>query len=84
VLGVCGGIAARLGVDAVFVRLGWVVLTLVSMGLGIFLYLLVALVLPTASTAAEGGNSAPVADGRGANLEEIEEIMVIGDQTTQV
>jgi phage shock protein C len=83
-LGVCGGIAAHMGVDAVFVRLGWVVLTLVSMGLGIFLYLLAGLILPSSSPSANGGTSTPVDFGHGDQVVEIEEIMVIGDKTTQV
>ena len=44
--GVCGGIAEYLGVDAVFVRLAAVLLAFAS-GVGLFLYPVLWLVLPT-------------------------------------
>jgi phage shock protein PspC (stress-responsive transcriptional regulator) len=43
--GVCGGIAQRFGVDAVWVRLGFVALALLF-GKGVLLYLLLTIVLP--------------------------------------
>jgi phage shock protein C len=49
--GVCGGIAAYLGVDPVLVRLGFVVLLLAS-GIGIPIYLILWLIMPTESQAA--------------------------------
>ena len=44
--GVCGGLAKYFNVDPVLVRVGWVVLTVLSMGFGILLYLLLWLVAP--------------------------------------
>jgi phage shock protein PspC (stress-responsive transcriptional regulator) len=49
--GVCGGIAAYLGVDPVLVRLGFVVLLLAS-GIGFPIYLILWLIMPTESRAA--------------------------------
>ncbi len=53
-LGLCGGIGRSLGIDANLVRVVWVLLSLGSMGLGLMLYLFLALVVPTdgAGTAA--------------------------------
>lgn len=48
--GVCGGIAAYLGVDPVLVRLGFVVLLLAS-GVGLPIYLVLWLVMPSQSRA---------------------------------
>ena len=44
--GVCGGIAEYLNVDPVIVRLGWVLLTLLSMGLGIIGYIIAWIIIP--------------------------------------
>ena len=52
VLGVCGGIGQRLGLDATLVRLGWALLTLATMGAGLLLYALFALLLPEEGTEA--------------------------------
>ena len=54
VLGVCGGLSDKLGFDANLIRLGWVVLTLASMGLGVFIYLVLGLIVPE-----EGSHYAP-------------------------
>lgn len=43
--GVCGGIAAYLGVDSVFVRLAFVLLTFAS-GMGVLLYLILLVLMP--------------------------------------
>lgn len=43
--GVCGGLAEEWDIDPTLVRIGWVVLTLVSVGLGLVLYLILALVM---------------------------------------
>ncbi len=43
--GVCGGLAEEWDIDPTLVRIGWVVLTLVSVGLGLVLYLVLALVM---------------------------------------
>lgn len=44
--GVCGGIAAYLGIDATVVRLIWALITLFSAGLGLIGYLVAALIIP--------------------------------------
>ncbi len=41
IAGVCGGLARRFDVDPLWVRIGWVVLTLCSFGIGIVAYLLI-------------------------------------------
>lgn len=46
--GVCGGLGEYLGVDANVIRLIWVAVTLLSMGLGIVAYLAAWLILPEA------------------------------------
>ena len=48
-VGVCGGIAAYLGVDSVFVRLAFVLLALAS-GIGVLLYLVLLFVMPNEAT----------------------------------
>jgi phage shock protein PspC (stress-responsive transcriptional regulator) len=55
--GVCGGVAAYLGVDSVFVRLAFVVLLFAS-GIGLPIYLILWLVMP--SEGSEVGTSAEV------------------------
>ncbi len=47
--GVCGGLAVYLGVDTVFVRLAFLILAFAG-GIGLPLYLVLALVLPTESS----------------------------------
>ncbi len=44
--GVCGGLGRYLGVDPVWVRLGWVLLTLASFWVGVLAYLAAALLIP--------------------------------------
>ena len=46
ILGVCGGIGQRLGIDSNLVRLVWVALSIGSIGMGVLLYVLVGLFLP--------------------------------------
>ncbi len=46
VAGVCGGIAEYLEMDPVIIRFGWIVLTIISFGAGIVLYLLAWIVFP--------------------------------------
>ena len=48
IAGVCGGLAAYLGVDPVLVRLAFVILLLAS-GVGLGLYVILWIVMPTAS-----------------------------------
>ncbi len=44
--GVCGGIAREFGIDPSLVRLAWVILTLLSIGAGIILYIVAIFVMP--------------------------------------
>ncbi len=44
--GVCGGLAEYFNVDPVIVRLIWVALTILSLGMGILLYLIALVVVP--------------------------------------
>lgn len=44
--GVCGGIAEYLDVDATLIRLAVVLLSLFSVGTGILIYIIVAIILP--------------------------------------
>jgi phage shock protein C len=45
-LGVCGGIGQRLGIDSNLVRLIWVAFSIGSIGLGVLVYVAVGLILP--------------------------------------
>lgn len=45
--GVCGGLAARFGIDPIWIRLGFVGLTLL-LGKGLLLYLILVVVMPKA------------------------------------
>ncbi len=45
--GVCGGIAEYFDVDATLIRLAWVLLTIVSLGLGgVIAYIIAAIIIP--------------------------------------
>jgi len=44
--GVCGGLAKNLNVDPVIVRIGWVVLTLITHILGVIVYIIWMIVVP--------------------------------------
>ena len=46
VCGVCGGIAEFFGIDPSLVRILWVLLTIVGVGLGVVAYIACALILP--------------------------------------
>jgi phage shock protein C len=46
--GVCGGLATYLGVDAVWVRLFFVLITVVPNGIGILVYLILWIIMPEA------------------------------------
>ena len=48
IAGVCGGLAAWLGLDPSLVRIGWVLLALVSGGVFVILYVVMAVVVPDA------------------------------------
>ncbi|HTL68383.1 MAG TPA: PspC domain-containing protein [Lacunisphaera sp.] len=60
IAGVCNGIGAYFGIDPTFVRIGFVVLTF-FWGAGILVYLLMAFLVPTASTPAEKAAATGVA-----------------------
>jgi len=47
--GVCGGLAEYMDVDPTLVRLGWALLTLVSLGLGFWGYIICAFIIPKKS-----------------------------------
>ncbi len=49
IAGVCGGIGKYLDADPTIVRLIWAIVTLVSFGLGIFVYLLAWIIIPEKS-----------------------------------
>ena len=44
--GVCGGIAKSIGMDSTIIRIFWVYGTIMSVGIGLILYFILALVLP--------------------------------------
>jgi phage shock protein PspC (stress-responsive transcriptional regulator) len=50
IAGVCGGIAEFFGIDATWVRLGTVVLSLFTIGTGVAVYIVLWLFLPDSST----------------------------------
>jgi phage shock protein C len=49
--GVCAGIGEHLDVDPTVIRLVWVVLTAISMGTGILVYILAWIIIPEEDTA---------------------------------
>lgn len=49
IAGVCSGISESLMIDAVFIRFIWIYATFMSAGVGILLYLILALILPSDS-----------------------------------
>ena len=52
--GVCGGIGEYIGIDPTLIRLIWVVVTLLSAGLGIVGYVLALVIMPQRPEALEG------------------------------
>ena len=44
--GICGGIAESIGLDSTIIRFFWVYVTIMSVGIGLILYFILALVLP--------------------------------------
>ncbi len=47
--GICGGLANHFNIDSSIVRLGWVLLTVLSKGLGVLIYIALMFVLPEES-----------------------------------
>ena len=52
IFGVCSGIAAYFGIDTIWVRIGFIILTLLW-GTGILMYIILALIIPEAKTTTE-------------------------------
>ena len=44
--GVCGGLAAHIDVDPSLIRLVWIVVTLISLGTGLIVYLAAWIIIP--------------------------------------
>ena len=44
--GICGGIAESIGMDSTIIRFFWAYVTIISVGIGLILYFILALVLP--------------------------------------
>ena len=61
--GVCGGIGIAADVDPSLVRLAWVLLTLISLGAGILLYLAAWLIIPVEPDEGTIPQAAPPIDG---------------------
>jgi phage shock protein C len=70
-LGVCGGIGQKFGIDANLVRLIWAAFALGTMGLGAVLYLLVGLFLP------EDTGQPVVASGNGTAPNQVQTINIV-------
>ncbi len=49
IAGICGGLANYFNIDSSIVRLGWVLLTVLSKGLGVLIYIALMFVLPEES-----------------------------------
>ena len=49
--GVCAGLGEHLDVDPTVIRLVWVILTAISMGTGILVYILAWIIIPEEDTA---------------------------------
>lgn len=49
IAGICGGLANYFNIDSSIVRLGWVLLTVLSKGLGVLIYIALIFVLPEES-----------------------------------
>ncbi|MFH1007339.1 MAG: PspC domain-containing protein [Candidatus Latescibacterota bacterium] len=59
IAGVCGGIADYFSMDATIVRLAWVLGTIASVGTGVLVYLVMAILVPERSVGAKEGEAAP-------------------------
>ena len=45
-LGICGGIGMKYSIDPVIIRLGWIILTVITGGAGILMYIVLYFVIP--------------------------------------
>ena len=73
--GVAGGLAEYFDIDPVLVRLGWVLLTIASAGIGALAYIVLAIITPNASQQASR-EVGPVGDGSNEGSEEMVESRV--------
>jgi len=55
--GVCGGIGKYFDLDPVIVRILWVVLTLLSVGIGVIVYIAAWILMPEEDQAPEGSGT---------------------------
>lgn len=63
--GVSGGLAEYFSVDSVLVRLGWVVLCFITLGLAVLFYVVLAIVMPQEQTGITAGLSDITPDSSG-------------------
>lgn len=70
IAGVAGGLAAYFNIDPIFVRIAFVVLTLIN-GIGAILYLVLWLIVP---------NEGSLAEGRSTVQEAVEEMRAMADE----
>ncbi len=56
-MGVCGGLAEYFNIDPTIVRIAWVILTLLSVGTGILIYVICALLFPNKSEVISTNNN---------------------------
>lgn len=68
--GVAGGMAAYLRIDPVIVRMLWVLVVILSSGVGLLVYLALAIVMPT-SPLQDHAEAATVRDGESADDAEV-------------
>ncbi|MDE2990256.1 MAG: PspC domain-containing protein, partial [Chloroflexota bacterium] len=68
--GVAGGMAEYLRVDPVIVRMLWVVAVFLSSGVGLLVYVALAIVMPSAPPLDDGAQGAAGADGAGTRAGE--------------
>jgi phage shock protein PspC (stress-responsive transcriptional regulator) len=57
--GVCGGLGEYLDTDPVVIRLLWVLLTLISLGTGLLIYLIAWIIIPEQEPGAPEGSMTP-------------------------
>jgi phage shock protein PspC (stress-responsive transcriptional regulator) len=79
-MGVCGGLAEKLDVDANLIRLIWGAFALGTMGMGALLYLVVGLLLPEGAPLATQANM----NGNGAGAEKVQNITVVDGSAQRV